>query len=446
MKKRRYPIARAAELQIAYAEACKPRFHELLGHAIEADRLPSEDARLIVAAAQDVARESGSPPGSLAVVVQQLRLRVNQGKMTIESMTSCEDALLAVEDLGGVPDLEGLIHTVAPAVRDAQFQDGVEATIQELGKGGDAEAAADRFAKIGLIGKARVATGTTAKWDISDITAAGLSTIRDPLPTGVTDLDVALGGGLERGTLGMFLGGSGDGKSLVLCHLSAEAIMEGRRVAYISLELGENQIKQRVYANILNMTAKDLAENAAEAVRRRQLLDAHFMKVGRPPIGAFRVIYMTPKVSSVSTIKGWLKDMTQQGEDFDVIVVDYGDKLGASSTLEAKGTYHAQGSVTDQLRNLIIERDGWCWTASQTTGRQGRKKKIDLEDTADSMEKVRIADTVVAIQRGEDDITQNTVRFRLPKRRNGQAHVEVGPILMDQEHGRMVVIDRGEPW
>ncbi len=64
MIKQRYPLTRQAEMHLAYAECTNPHFHELLGHAIEADRLPSEDVQHLVSAAQEIARNNRLPCAS----------------------------------------------------------------------------------------------------------------------------------------------------------------------------------------------------------------------------------------------------------------------------------------------------------------------------------------------------------------------------------------------
>lgn len=441
-------------MQVAYAEATNPRFHELLGHAIEYERLAWDDVALIVSAAQEVARDNEQPCASSVAVIQQLRLRVNAGKLSLEDMQSAADLLDAVEDVGGITDLDGLINTVAPAIRGVATMAALDATIQSVGQRPDPTEAAERFAAVAQIGKARVSKGTRLLWTPTQIAAAAASTVTDPLPTGIPELDVVLGGGIERASLAVFLANSGDGKSLALCHVAATNIWEGRKIAYVTAELGELAVIQRVQCNVLNMTAVDLAMNPQEGARRAGLLNG-FLPV---PIGDMRTLYVTPKVGTVSQIRQWLKDL-KRDEDWeaDALLVDYADKLGSSVgggffANAAKGSYAVQGEIYQQLRDLVVELDHaqaggcWGWTASQTTGRQGRKKKLDIEDIADSMEKARICDTLVAIVRTDDDVSGGMCRFRLPKRRNGAAHQEVGPLTMDPEHGRMVTICRSEPW
>jgi KaiC/GvpD/RAD55 family RecA-like ATPase len=447
MKKQRYPLTRAAAMQVAYAEATNPRFHELLGHAIEFDRVPYPDAALIISAAQDIARENDQPCASTMAVIQQLRLRVNAGKLSLEDLQEANNLLDAVEDVGGVVDLEGLLSTVTPAIKSVATMDALEQTIQAVGQRVDPAEAAEKFAAVANLGKARVSMGSELVMSAADIALSAARTITDPLPTGITELDIALGGGTERASLGVFLGNSGDGKSLALCHVTTESLLNGRDVAYVTAELSEPQIKQRVYCNMFGMSAADLAMQPSEGERRGQALVADLVAKGQR-LGRLKVLYLTPKVGTVSQVRQWLKDLAKATHPFapEVLIVDYADKLAAKASEEQKGSYQSQGAVYQQLRDLVVEHNLWSWTASQTTGRQGRKKKLDIEDIADSMEKARICDTLVAIVRNDDDVQNGLCRFRLPKRRNGVAHQEVGPCTMDPERGRMVAVTRQEPW
>ncbi len=449
MKKQRYPLTKQMSMLVAYAEATNPQFHEILGHAIEFERVPHEGAALVISAAQEVARNNDSPCASTVAVIQQLRNRVNAGKLTLEDLTAANDMLDAVEDCGGITDLDGLIATVTPAVKGVATMDALEQTIQSMGQAADPSEAADRFTAVANLGKAKVSKGIEATINVSQIAAAAATTVTDPLPTGITELDIALGGGTERSSLGVFLANSGDGKSLALCHVATQSLIDGHDTAYVTAELSELQIMQRVYCNMFGMTAVDMAMNPQEGERRGQALVSWCLKEGvGGRMGTFRVLYVTPKVGTVSQIRQWLKDLQRQhGFDPTVLLVDYADKLAAKATGDAaKGSYQEQGQIYQQLRDLVVEKNLWSWTASQTTGRQGRKKKLDIEDIADSMEKARICDTLVAIVRNDDDVQSGLCRFRLPKRRNGVAHQEVGPLTMDPEHGRMVAISRVEPW
>lgn len=448
MSSAKYALTPEVERLVAYAECSDPRFHESLGHAVEADRLPTEACRHLVAAAQALALANGRPCSSPLYAIQHLKLLVNRGKITAEQLAACSAVLDMVEDAGGVRDVESLVDAAAPAVQHVAHMAAVEQTVKEIGHGVEPGSAAARFEAVAGIGKVRQSMGSALEWgDVGTIAADASSTIRDPLTTGVDELDGLLGGfGIERATLGVCLGGSGDGKSLFLCHVSVAALLEGVSVAYVTLELSESAIRQRVRANLVDMTPREMEADPLKAQQRYNVL----LPSRANGIGRFRVMYMTPRTGTISMVKTWLERVEkEEGSRYDLIVVDYADKLTSKVRKGEEGSsYVEQGLVYTQLRNMVVERDGWGWTASQTTGREGRKKKVDLEDVSDSIEKIRVADTVVAISRSDEDVAAGQTKFRVPKRRNGEAHGETPSLAMDAEHGRIVAVHtrRNPPW
>jgi len=436
----KYPFTKQIEALLTLAITSSTKFYEIIGHALEPDRMPSESAKYLVLAAKAVAKDAGSC-SSPTLAIQHLRLMVNQGKLTLEDVQAASDLIDTAEDIGGVEDLDGLISTVKPAVQKIMQQVAVESTIQGFGQGESPEETAARFEKIAQVGTAKINRGSKLELTVEAILKAATSTIRDPLHTGIDELDFILGG-IERATLALLLGGTGDGKSLVLCHIAAEAMFNGYDVAHVTLELDEMAIQQRIFSNLTGMTPAEQRQWPSKALDRLQDLSARPGK----PLGGFRVAYFTPLATTVRTLKDWVNNLEKE-EKFkpDLIVVDYMDKM--VSSINSRDPIHIQQrDVVERLRSWTIERDGYLWTASQTTGRNSRKKQGGLEDTAESMAKPRTADTVVQIVRTDEDVEMNLTRFRIPKRRNGQAHQEAGPFPMDAERWRACVTNRNEPW
>jgi replicative DNA helicase len=292
------------------------------------------------------------------------------------------------------------------------------------------------------LGKQRGTVGQLLKGTAEDIRAAAAHSIRSPLATGVPELDSVLdGGGMERAALGVAIGGPGAGKSLYLCGLAAAAMVEGHDVAYMSLELSEQQVKKRIYANLYDMTAEDMAAHPEKAAHRHQALKGD-------GVGNMHVIYDTAGATTPSTYKTWLRSLERDNPGFkpEVLIVDYADLMVSSSRKNDMRMYEEMKIVYEQLRSIAVERDCWIWTASQAARGGLHKKRLDLEHIADSINKARIADIVVSIARTSEDEAQGMVRFRVPKRREGAAHSEIGPLTMDASHGRMVMMARRNPW
>ena len=440
-KQTKYDFTPDTEAQICLCGSTVPRFWLQLGQSIDPSRLPSKTAQRILEALRALSVKT--PVTSHTAPIQWLRHQVTEGKLKHEDFEKAAAFMETAFDLG-LPDPDSLIATILPSVKAVQQKLALEEAFSALGSPDASAVAAEAFTKVESLGKQRQTIGTKADFSAEEIEAAATSTLEDTLPTGILEVDGILSGGLERKALGVIMAGPGDGKSLFLSHVASEALFTGLHVAYITLEISENAVKQRIFANLFGMTPEDLKTHPQRAVKRSQLLKA------RPEgLGDLVVCYMSPKVTSPGVIRSWLRDIQREWSFTpDVLFVDYADKMTNSTGLFKKRSYEEMSEVYQGLRDICAEDElvKWLWTASQTKAREGRKKKTDLEDVADSMEKMRIADLVLAIQRTEEDCEEDQIRFRLPKRRNAKAHGEAGPLPMDAEHWRIVVTNRSEPW
>lgn len=432
----KYPFNKRFEAQIVLAEVSVPRFHDMVGHAVEPDRMPSIEAINLVRAGQAVARVTGAGCPSATYALQHLRTMVHDGKLRNEDVLAAKSFVEYAEDVGGIDDVEVLVQSVVPLVQRFAQQDALQSAFDDFGKGNGITDSAERFEKVAALGKRKGGLGQTLKGSADDIRACAISIMRDPLPTGVPELDTFLKGGLERGSMGCAMGGEGAGKSMFLTHLTTEALLLGIDAAYMTLELGEANVKQRIYANLTNMTKEQLSHDPDEASRRLSSMK----------LGNLIVSYQTPKATTTASVRRWLKDVeNEHGFRPQLIVIDYADKL-VSKVDSNKRSYEEMEFVYDALRDMNIERDGWIWTASQMVRGGARSKRPDLDDVSDSKHKVRTPDLIVVLVRTEDDKEEGVVRFRVPKRRNEQAYGEVGPLPLDEARGRIVATCRSEPW
>lgn len=159
---------------------------------------------------------------------------------------------------------------------------------------------------------------------------------------------------------------------------------------------------------------------------------------------------MPPNVSTVEDVKDWVKMCEDQaGKAMDLLVVDYGDKLVAKAKKGEKeaSEYHTGKIVFESLRLFAHEKRMFCWTASQATRKKDRKKRLDLNDTADSMHKIRVADLVVTLNLDEDgDETGGSPMLKLyvAKHRMGKSRFEVGPFPTEYALGRVCTISEDD--
>lgn len=443
-QKEKYPLTKDFEALVVLAVASVPRFYEVIGYALDAERMPSAPAKLLVEAAQAVARETpGAGCASAVFAVQHLRSMCGKGKLTYDQVDAAQELLQLARDLGGVPDTDALIARVTPIVQRLAHRETVSELIQDFGKGSDLDESVQKLEKVALLGKQRGSLGLMLTGTVADIVSVTAPTKRQKLPVGIPELDHLLDGGLERPALGMVMGGTGAGKSLFLCHLAACSVFSGYDVAYMTLELSEAQVAKRIYANLTDMSDAEMVDNPQEANRRIELLRS------TDGMGKLAIRYDTPKATTPHTLRRWLRELEREKKLVpEIVIVDYADKMSATARSGNSNVraYEEMEQVYESLRSIAVDREGWMWTASQTNKGGLHKKKVDLEHTADSINKPRVCDVVIAIARTAEDEAEGLIRFRVPKRREGVAHQEVGPMAMDASRGRIAMIARKVPW
>jgi hypothetical protein len=149
---------------------------------------------------------------------------------------------------------------------------------------------------------------------------------------------------------------------------------------------------------------------------------------------------------TANDLRRWVqRELPQQGRRPRVLIVDYADLMVSKPGSEQR-SYDEMRIVYASLRDIGVDLDGWTWTASQAKGGTAGKSRLTVDHAADSINKMRIADLVLAAARTSDDEENGMVRFSVPKRRIDEAHGSVGPLPMDAARGRIVSVARSYPW
>ncbi len=215
----------------------------------------------------------------------------------------------------------------------------------------------------------------------------------------------------------------------------------GHHVLYVTLELSVVRVTQRLVRNLTDMTKREARIDPLLARTRFGAI------CSMPGVGKIHVVYAEPLVSSPRDIRGFVDQAMREDPEFDpkVFVTDFMDKMRCNPKASL---YEDMLAVADGLRSVAVDADGWAWTASQSDRKSTNRPWLDLDAVADSMNKIRSADLVIAIGRTDEDKATDQIRFSVPKRREGEgAHTRVGPIAWDPEHGRIAVVsDRSYPW
>ena len=217
--------------------------------------------------------------------------------------------------------------------------------------------------------------------------------------TGYKAIDQKLFGGLNRGEITIFAGGSGAGKSLFLQNFSLNWALAGMNVAYVSLELSEQLISMRLDAMVSGYSTREVMRN----------MDDVDLKVRMKGKGAghLRVKNM-PSGVNTNDLRVFLREYEiQSGEKVDALLVDYLDlMMPISQKVSGSDLFIKDKYVSEELRNLSMERDILLVTASQLNRGAVEEIEFDHHHIAGGISKIQTADNVIGI------FTSNAMRER----------------------------------
>ena len=205
-------------------------------------------------------------------------------------------------------------------------------------------------------------------------------------------------GGVPSKTLNIALAGTGVGKSLFMCHVASSYLLQGLNVLYITLEMAEERIAERIDANLLDVTMEDLHDMP------KQLYDGKIKKLREKTQGQL-IVKEYPTASAHSGhFKSLINELALK-KSFrpDVIFIDY---LNICASSRFKGgnisSYFYIKAIAEELRGLAVEQNVPIFSATQTTRTGFVSTDIGLEDTSESFGLPATADFMFALMSNEE--------------------------------------------
>ncbi len=206
-------------------------------------------------------------------------------------------------------------------------------------------------------------------------------------------------GGLPNKTLNIAIAGTGVGKSLFMCHMAASILMQGKNVLYITLEMAEEKIAERVDANLMNITMDDLHDLP------RHMYESRFDKIQKKTQGKLIVKEYPTAAAHCGHFRSLFNELALK-KDFkpDMVFVDY-INICASSRFRAGAnvnSYTYIKAIAEEMRGLAVEFDLPIMSATQTTRTGFVSTDIGLEDTSESFGLPATADFMFALIQTEE--------------------------------------------
>ena len=201
-------------------------------------------------------------------------------------------------------------------------------------------------------------------------------------------------GGLPNKTLNVALAGTGVGKSLFMCHVASSVLLQGRNVLYITMEMAEERIAERIDANLLNVPIQDIASLP------KSMFETKVTNIAKKTQGTLIVKEYPTASAHAGHFKSLLNELALK-KSFrpDIIFIDYLN-ICASSRYRGNSTVNSYSyikSVAEELRGLAVESEVPIVSATQTTRSGFGSSDVDITDTSESFGLPATADLMFAL-------------------------------------------------
>ena len=366
---------------IYFEEPYRAVFNEIVGFVNKYSKLPSADALSI-----ELRNNTNVGSDSLALIPE---ISVQKGEETVEWLIEhtekwCQDRAIYLAIMNSINIIEGKHETLDKNALP-------EVLSEALGVNFDLRVGHDYV-------------------DDSDARYEFYHRAEEHLPFDLVKFNEITKGGLVNKSLNVALAGTGVGKSLFMCHVAAGALTQFKNVLYITMEMAEERIAERIDANLMNVPLDQL-ENLS-----KDMFDKKMHKLTDKGVGKLIVKeYPTGAASSIH-FRALLKELKIK-RDFkpDLICIDYLN-ICASSRMKALGgainSYTYVKAIAEELRGMAVEYNLPIVTATQTTRSGFANSDIGLEDTSESFGLPATADLMFAIISTEEleDLNQLMIK------------------------------------
>jgi len=238
--------------------------------------------------------------------------------------------------------------------------------------------------------------------------------VEEKMPFDLGMFNTITKGGLSKKTLNVALAGTGVGKSLFMCHVSAAALLQGKNVLYITMEMAEERIAERIDANLLNLTMDELK------VVEKSIFINRLEKLKTKTQGRL-VVKEYPTAGAHAGHFRSLIDELKMKRDFvpDVIVIDYLNICSSQRIRQGANvnSYTYIKSIAEELRGLAVEYNVPILSATQTTRSGFSNTDVDLTDTSESFGLPATVDFMFALISTEELEQLNQIMVKQLKNR-----------------------------
>ena len=245
--------------------------------------------------------------------------------------------------------------------------------------------------------------------------------VESKMPFDIEMLNTITKGGVPRKSLNCWLASTGVGKSLVMCHQSAAALTAGRNVLYITMEMAEERIAERIDANLMNVELDNLGDLS------REMYNTKIKKISDKTKGQLIIKEYPTGSAHAGHFRALLDDLKLK-KNFtpNVIFIDYINICASSRMAGLSGnvnTYSLVKSIAEELRGLAVEQNVPIFTATQSNRSALNNSDMDLDNVSESFGLPATVDFMAAIISTEELEKLGQIMFKQLKNRYSDNNV-----------------------
>ena len=261
----------------------------------------------------------------------------------------------------------------------------------------------------------------------------------ETVPTGCKPLDERLGGGMRKGDFGIFLAGTGIGKTCVTSGFAAHAAWHGYKVAHVILEDKPDDIEAKYYGYICNAAVSTFRgktatpEGKAFIRERREAIKDRLAEMFANNVRLIAAIDKNKKIHrmSVKDIDVQLTRLSNEGFDADLLIIDYFDRI--KCLIPKLEIFQKDQMISDELNELVINHNVGGWVPSQgNKSVQDRATKLTISNMSGGAWKGYTAQIVVSMQKYMDELSSNSSTVQMLKNRYNN---DFTPIQIEFDNG-----------
>jgi len=252
----------------------------------------------------------------------------------------------------------------------------------------------DKYETVVDIMKTAIAAGMASSNGhdyMNDIDARYSVTFRHAVKTGIPELDEKkiMGGGLGAGEIGIVCAPSGVGKSHLLTHFGAQALLQGKNVFHYTMELNERYVGIRYDSHLTEINSSDCSD-ATDLIKQ-------YFEVNREHMGRLIIKEFPARSITCNNIKSHVDKMTYKGIRPDLVIIDYAGIIRSTEKYDLPRL--EMQFVIQEIRKMAKELDVPVWTALQSNKEGAKSDIVDLTNLAESYGQAAEADFVLGLQR-----------------------------------------------